>query len=144
DSPLSGGQHRCPSRLSHGEGALRVLAKVQLLERHRLAIVLVQQLAYPRRDIRQAPLGGEIGGCLDHATVECRKPAALACDYSVAGVGQPWVDAEHDHCLKDSARRPGRLPVVGCRAMPEQPIETPLAEWFEREGLLDGLEGPAR
>ena len=58
---LAGGEHRHAARLPDGEGGAHVLAEVELLERKRVGVVLVEQLLDGARGCRPA---GAPGGAL--------------------------------------------------------------------------------
>ena len=94
---LAGGEHHDAARLADGEGAARVRAEVQLLERHRVGLVLAEQRVHRVVDLGEPPLRRQAGGRLDHAAVERDEPPAAAGDDAVAGVGEARVYAEHDH-----------------------------------------------
>ena len=94
---LAGSQQHHAARLPDGERGAHVLAEVQLLERHRIGRVLVEQRVDGGVDLRQAPLGREFRGGRDHAAVQRHEPAAAPRDDAVAGVGEAGIDAEDDH-----------------------------------------------
>jgi len=91
----------------------RVLAEVDVLDRHRVWRVLVDQRTHPLMDVRQPSAGVLPRGGFDHPAVERHEPAAMVRDDAVARVGHARIDAEDDHVHdRDSARRAGRLPAV--------------------------------
>ena len=99
------------ARLPHGEGGVRVRAEVEVLDRERVRRVLVEQRGDALVD-RGEPLAGVLPrGGLDHPAVERDQPCAVAGHDAVAGVGGARIDADDDHSDRDSAPRPGRLPV---------------------------------
>ncbi len=59
---LAGGEQHDAARLADGERAARVGAEVEVLDRHRVGLVLVDQLAHPRVDRREAPRRSSAGG----------------------------------------------------------------------------------
>ena len=92
--PASPTPRACPT----ANAVLHVLAEVQLLERHRVGLVLGDQRLERRRGCRPdgAPRASSARG-LDHAAVERDQAPAAARDDAVAGVRQAGVDAEDDH-----------------------------------------------
>ena len=139
-----------PARLADGERRARVGAEVEVLDRDRVGPV-ARPSARPRARgscARRAP-GVLPGGGLDHAAVERDQPPAVVRDDAVAGVGDAGVDAEDDHVhARDSARRPGRLPVraSGARQRGAREAEEPDAEEHQREADRDDhhpVEHPA-
>ena len=137
DGALARREHRGAARLTDGERRTHVLTEVQLLERKRIGLVLVDQHLDGRVDIGQAPLLRRLGAGADDAAVERDEAAVAARDDAVAGVGQPGIDAEDYHWTLIL-----RLPPDACLAyagaMPGPDID------YAAEGLLDGLDGDAR
>ncbi len=99
DGLLAGGEHRHAAGLPDRERGPHVLAEVELLERHRVGLVLAQQILERAVDLGQAPLVRCPGARLDDAAVERDQPAVAARDDAVARVGETRVYAEDDHGL---------------------------------------------
>ena len=97
NAALPGGEHRHAARLADRERGAHVLAEVELLERHRVGLVLAQQrvhrpwMSASRRSV------GVCADVLDDAPVERHETPGRAGDDAVAGRREPGIDAEHDH-----------------------------------------------
>ena len=76
DPALAGREHHDAARLPDGERGAHVLAEVELLERHRVGLVLVEQRRDRRVDLGQPPLVRRLARRLDHAAVERHAGAA--------------------------------------------------------------------
>ena len=139
---LAGREHHHAARLPDREGAARVLAEVELLERDRVGLVLGEQRLERRVDLGQAPLVRR-----RRARVSMTPPSsatqapAAARDDAVAGVGEAGVDAEDDHGHVILRPAPDACLAVRC-ALPQVTAASSID--FEAEGLLDGLEGEQR
>ncbi len=96
---LAGGEQHHAARLPDGERRAHVLAEVQLLQRHRIRLVLRQQGVHRGVDLSQAALRRELRARADDAAVQCQQSTAAARDDAVAGVGQARIYAEDDHGL---------------------------------------------
>ena len=94
---LAGGEHDHAAGLADGERAARVLAEVQLLERHRVGLVLAQEAIEGFVDVGEAALLGEAGRGVDDAAVERHQAAIAVGDDAVARVGETGIYAEDDH-----------------------------------------------
>ena len=66
-------QQHDAARLADREGAAGVLAEVELLDGHRVRLVLGDQVADARVDAGQPALSGWLERGLDHAAVERRQ-----------------------------------------------------------------------
>ena len=134
---LAGGQHHDPARLADRERGAHVLAEVQLLERHRVGLVLLQQLLHGRVDVGQPALlrRSSAAVSITPPSSASRRPPRRS-DDAVAGARQAGVDAEHDHGRVILRRCPDACLPYACTARwPASDID------FAAEGLLDGLEG---
>jgi hypothetical protein len=96
---LAGGEHHHAAGLPDGERRAYVLPEVELLEGHRIRLVLVDQGADSGVDVSQSSLLGKPGAGLDHASVERQQTPATPRDHAVAGVCQTRIYAENDHSL---------------------------------------------
>ncbi len=94
---LAGREHDHAAGLPDGERGPNVLAEVELLEGHRIWLVLLDQGRHGAVDARQAPLRGQPRRGLHDTSVEGDEPPVAARNDAVAGVGEPRVDAENDH-----------------------------------------------
>ena len=95
-----------------GERGARVLAEVELLERHRIRPVAADQLVELRVNVGEPALGRRAGGGADHAPVQSHELVSSACDHAVARVGDTGVHAQDDHVQGFCARR--RTPACLC------------------------------
>ena len=99
DAVLAGREHHHAARLPDGERRAHVLAEVQLLERHRMRLVLVEQGVDGGVDLGQATLRRELRAGGDDAAVQSQQPPAAARHDAVAGVRETGVDSKDDHGL---------------------------------------------
>ena len=83
--------------LADREGALGVAPEVEVLDRDRGGLVLPDQVADARVDVRQPALERHASARLDHAAVERRQRAPAHEHHAIARMRGAGIDAEHNH-----------------------------------------------